>query len=125
MNPDPTAQMPSEGPTSPQEAPSLPPSVGDYLGGLSAPMAAPSRSTGPTGRRLVVTSSRESVTNMLGLIVERSGMSQAEIARQMGIRPQSLNQYLTSRRSNPAMTWLARLAEVVGARLVVEWPARP
>ncbi len=117
-------ELPPDRLTTPQEPTTATPSVADYLSGLSAPLAVPRPSfSRSSANRVVVTADPALITTVLQLLVERSGMTQAEISRQMAIAPQSLNQYLISRRSNPSALWLARLAELVGARLLIEFPS--
>jgi len=70
----------------------------------------------------VVLSDERAVPRLVELLIERSGLSQAEIARRMGIQSQSLNQYKIARRSRPSLQWLARLAETCGAKILVEFP---
>lgn len=55
-------------------------------------------------------------------MIERSGLSAAEVARRMGQRPQAIDQYKCGYRDNPGLRLTARLAEACGARLVVEFP---
>ena len=72
--------------------------------------------------RVVVINEFRALFQLVALIVARSGMSQSEIARHLGIKVQSLNQYSKQRRMNPSVAWLSRLANLCGARIVVEWP---
>jgi len=65
-----------------------------------------------------------SIAYLVDLLIARSGVSQKEVARRLGVAPQSLNQYRMKRRARPSAQWLARLAEVCGARLVVELGSR-
>ncbi len=58
-------------------------------------------------------------------ILDRAGLPQSEICRRLGIKTQSLNQYRTLRRKRPSIQWLCRLADACGARLIIEFPARP
>ena len=60
------------------------------------------------------------VIYLIDQLIARSGLSKSEIARRLGIKLQSLNQY--SRRTRPGVIWLARLAEVCGGRVIVEFP---
>lgn len=70
----------------------------------------------------VVLSDERAVQRLVELLLEKAGLSQAEAARRMGIASQSLNQYKISRRARPSLQWLARLAEVCGAKIIVEFP---
>jgi transcriptional regulator with XRE-family HTH domain len=56
------------------------------------------------------------------LIIARSGLTQAEIARRLAVKPQSVHQWRSGTRSNPSLKWFMRLAQVCGVRLVVELP---
>lgn len=76
----------------------------------------------PSNKRAVL-STREDGARVIQMILERAGLSQSEVARRLGIRQQSISQYQTARRANPSLIWVARLAEICGARLIVEWPS--
>jgi predicted XRE-type DNA-binding protein len=65
------------------------------------------------------------IMSLIEQLLDRSGLPQTEIARRLGIRKQSLNQYRHLRRKRPSIQWIARLADACGARLFVEFPARP
>lgn len=54
--------------------------------------------------------------------MEISGTHQAEVARRMNIRPQSLNQYVQNRRSRPSLEWLLHFLQVNGAFLAITFP---
>lgn len=54
--------------------------------------------------------------------MEISGTHQAEVARRMGIRPQSLNQYIQNRRCRPSLEWLLHFLQVNGAYLAIVFP---
>jgi transcriptional regulator with XRE-family HTH domain len=66
---------------------------------------------------------RTSMGPVLERVMEHSGTHQAEVARRMRIRPQSLNQYVKSRRARPSLDWLLHFLSVNGASLVVVFPA--
>lgn len=66
---------------------------------------------------------RTSIGPILERVMEHSGTHQAEVARRMRIRPQSLNQYVKSRRARPSLDWLLHFLTVNGAALVVVFPA--
>jgi transcriptional regulator with XRE-family HTH domain len=53
-------------------------------------------------------------------VIERSGLSQAEIAKRLGITRQTVNQAVLARR-RPTLQWFAKLAGVCGAVVVVEF----
>lgn len=90
------------------------------------PVPLPSSTGGTsTPSTAVVGQDARSIQRLVELLVERSGTPQAELARRLGITIQSLNQYVRGRRVEPSLRWMARLAEVCGARLVIEFPSRP
>jgi DNA-binding XRE family transcriptional regulator len=69
-----------------------------------------------------LTLDRESQSiKLINLLFERSGMSQAEIARRIGIKPQSINQYMKQHRT-ATFLWVVRLAQVCGAKVSIEFP---
>lgn len=96
-------------------------SLGLGLGLLSSPPPLPS-SILPSSDVAVVLTDAESTARIVEQVLERAGMSQREVARRLGIQPQSLNQYVRSRRMNPSVEWLARLVEVCGGQLLVRFP---
>ena len=58
-------------------------------------------------------------------LLERADLSQTAASKQLGITRQSLHQYVVSRRTSPSVQWLARLCNLCGAKLIVEWPQSP
>ena len=80
----------------------------------------PSSSPDPSTRSTAVIADDRAVVYLVEQLILKSGLSQSELARRLGIRLQSLNQY--RRRKRPGVIWLAKLAEVCGGRLVVEFP---
>ena len=75
----------------------------------------------PAGpRKLVVTGDAKIIAAIIDRLVAHSRQRPADLAAQLGIQRQSLGQYIIGRRSNPSAGWLARLAEVCHARLVIE-----
>ena len=84
----------------------------------------PSQSATPRNRLSVVVSDDRIILSLVGELLARSGMSDAEIAERLGVKRQSISQYRYGRRTTPSVRWLARLAELTGARLLIEWPAR-
>jgi transcriptional regulator with XRE-family HTH domain len=62
------------------------------------------------------------ITRLLETIISRSGMNLAEVARKMGVTPNSIRQYTRGRRNRPSLQWMVRLAEVCGAKLSIEFP---
>jgi transcriptional regulator with XRE-family HTH domain len=63
--------------------------------------------------------------SLIDQLLAHAGLSQTEVAERLGIRVQSLNQYRYLRRKRPSLRWFARLAEACGARITLEFPAKP
>lgn len=76
----------------------------------------------PSTTKAIVLTTPATVRRLVQLLLERAGMSQTEVAKRLGITQQALQQYVAGRRQRTSLEWLARLAEVCGARVVVEWP---
>ena len=74
-------------------------------------------------KKAIIPQDERAVMHIIDLLVARAGISQTEIAKRMGIKPQSLNQYLNRRRLNPSIHWMTRLAGVCGGRIVLEFPS--
>ena len=83
------------------------------------PPLQPSRSDPSSGTSAVVADDR-AVVYLIDTLIARSGLSQSEIARRLGIRLQSLHQY--RRRRRPGLIWFAKLASACGAELNVKFP---
>lgn len=63
------------------------------------------------------------IRQLIALLLTRSGLTQAEVARRMALADQSLQQYKSGVRANPSLRWFLRLAHVCGAQVLVEFPA--
>lgn len=83
------------------------------------PLLSPSQAD-PTTRTATIVADDRAVVYLVDQLITKSGLTQSEIARRLGIRLQSLNQY--RRRKRPGVVWMAKLAEACGGRLVVEFP---
>lgn len=59
---------------------------------------------------------------LMNLILDRSGLSESEIARRLGTARQSVQQYRYLKRTNPSLRWFLRYVQVCGGRLVLELP---
>lgn len=60
---------------------------------------------------------------MLDLILRKSGLTQAEVARRLASKPQSVHQYRTGVRPNPSLRWFLRFVHICGAKIVIELPS--
>lgn len=75
-----------------------------------------------THQTAVVIPDDRALMGLIEMLLERAGVPQAEIARRLGIRHQSLNQYRWLRRKRPSIQWLVKLANACGARIIIEFP---
>ncbi len=85
----------------------------------------PSSSVRHTQAFTAVTPDEASVNALIEQLIQRSGLSQGELCRRIGIDPRGLSQYRHRRRQRPSIWWMARLATACGARFWIEWPQRP
>lgn len=91
------------------------------------PMPLPSSSPAsalPASVMIIVEDDR-AIQRLIETLLDRSGLTQSELARRLGITFQSLNQYKYLRRKRPSVQWFTRLAHACGARVVLEFPSRP
>lgn len=75
-----------------------------------------------TSPRPIPVYARASLGAILERVMEHSGTHQAEVARRMGLRPQSLNQYVKGTKANPSVDWLLHFLQVNGAALTIVFP---
>lgn len=73
----------------------------------------------PTPRAAVIPDSN-AIIGLIDLLIEHSGLTQAEVARRLNIRPQTIDQY-RRRTINPTLKWFTRFAAVCGAKVTVEF----
>ena len=76
-------------------------------------------STIPSNATVAVINDDRAIHALVELLIKRSGLSQADIAKRMGVKYQSLQQYRY--RTRPTMLCMVRLADVVGAKIVVSF----
>lgn len=62
------------------------------------------------------------IAGLLGMILNRAGLSVGEAAKRMGVSDEALRQYLKGRRTKPSLIWFVKLAELCGARVLIELP---
>ena len=74
----------------------------------------------PATHTATVVADDRAIVYLIDQLIAKSGLSMSEIARRLGIRLQSLNQYRHRRKIG--LIWLTRLAEACGGRVVVEFP---
>lgn len=78
----------------------------------------------PTRHAYTVINDDRAIMALIEVLLDRAGLTQAEVARRMGVTINTVNQYRWLRKKRPSIRWITRLAEACGARLVVEWPNR-
>lgn len=69
---------------------------------------------------MAVVADDRAIHSLIEAMITKSGLSQSEVARRLGIKIQSLAQYKRVRK--PSLIWLVRLAEVTGCKVYVELP---
>lgn len=90
------------------------------------PIPIPSSHTPPDRKSiLVAVDDYRATIALIDELLERAGLTQAEVARRLGITKQGVHQYRSLRRARPSVQWMAKLAQVCGGRLVVEFPPTP
>ena len=93
----------------------------------ASPIPLPSQhqsGTNPYSNLAPVLLDDRAIAAVVDQLLARAGISQAEACRRMGIQPATLNQYRLGRRVRPSVWWLVRLAQVCGAKILVEYPAK-
>jgi hypothetical protein len=81
-------------------------------------------STIPSRHAYAIINDDRAIMALIEVLLDRAGLTQAEVARRMGVTINTVNQYRWLRKKRPSIRWITRLAEACGARLVVEWPNR-
>jgi hypothetical protein len=64
------------------------------------------------------------IQRLLGEIINKGGLTPNEVARRMGVSSNAIRQYLRGRRNRPSLIWFVRLAELCGARVLIEFPGK-
>ena len=67
---------------------------------------------------------RRAITQLLGMLLDRAGISTAEGARRLGMNVESLRPYLRGRRTKPSLLWFLKFVEACGGRVYVEFPQK-
>jgi hypothetical protein len=64
------------------------------------------------------------IARLLATLLSRGGLSPGDAARQLGVTPNAVRQYIRGRRNKPSLIWFIRFAELCGARILVEFPSK-
>lgn len=64
---------------------------------------------------------QRAIARLIGLMLDRGGVSLSEAARRMGVSASDLRQYVHGRR-RPSLYQVLRIAEATGTRLFAELP---
>lgn len=93
---------------------------------MNNPVVLPSQNTAniPNPNAATVILDGKAIAALVDQLLTRAGLSQAEVCRRLGVHPTSFNQYRIGRRVKPSLWWIVRLANVCGARIVVEFPPK-
>lgn len=67
---------------------------------------------------------QRALAGLLGRILQRSGLTVAELSRRMGFHDETVRQYFTGRRQRPSLLWFLKVAELCGCRVFLEFPTR-
>ena len=86
------------------------------------PSAAPVASV--AHRSVTIVNDDKALNALIERLFAASGLTQTELAARLGIKLQSLHQYLRFKRRNPSVLWMVRLAESCGGHVVIEFPER-
>lgn len=78
----------------------------------------------PTTSLTPVVCDERAISRLLGSILQKGGLTLADMAGRLGVNERSVRQYLNGRRCRPSLLWFIRFAELAGARVVLEWPER-
>lgn len=62
----------------------------------------------------------DDLINQLRVALEESGLSKAEIAREVGVQPAAIRRMLTAKNQNPTLKSLIAVASVLGLQLKLE-----
>jgi predicted transcriptional regulator len=71
---------------------------------------------------LVILDDEKALTHLINQLLDRAGLSQAEVARRLGISKQGISQYRSLRRKKPSLQWFTKMVQVCGGRLSVDFP---
>lgn len=72
-----------------------------------------------------VVNDNRAIAHLIDQLLAASGFTNAELARRLGVVPQTLAQYRYGRRTHPSVQWVAKLVEVCGGKLYIELPSEP
>lgn len=62
------------------------------------------------------------ISRLLEVILSRGGLTMKEAADRLGVSSNTIRQYVHGRRSKPSLIWFVKLANLCGARVVLEFP---
>jgi transcriptional regulator with XRE-family HTH domain len=89
-----------------------------------APFVVPVSSPLPTSRNISLTPlicDERAIARLIGLMLDRGGLTISEAARRMGVSSSDLRQYIHGRR-RPSLFQVLRIAQACGTRLLAEFP---
>lgn len=70
----------------------------------------------------IILADSRAIRSIVGMLLSRAGLSQVQAAERLGVSKQAINNVMRGLTVNPTLWWVAKLAHVCGARLVLEFP---
>lgn len=97
--------------------------------GASSFSPVPSASSMPTFRSTTpltpLVCDERAIARLLGLLLNKGGLTVEEASRRLGVTPNAVRQYLKGRRNKPSLIWFIRLVELCGGKVTLELPGGP
>ena len=64
------------------------------------------------------------ISKLLARLLDSAGLSVNETARRLGVSQNAVRQYTSGRRVKPSLIWFAKVVELCGGRLYIEFPQK-
>lgn len=99
------------------------PSPADAQARTPAPFIAPSQPH-PAHQTIspIILADGRAIRGIVSMLLSKAGLSQVEASVRLGMSKQAINNVVRGRTKSPTLAWLAKLAQICGARLVLEFP---
>lgn len=81
-----------------------------------------SSSSPPSSLSTIALADDRAIRSFVQQCIAKSGLSQAEVARRLGMRPQSVNQAVRGRVGRPSLHWIVRVVTACGGAVILELP---
>lgn len=83
--------------------------------------ASPHVNPGASSELNVLVCDESAISRLLWRMLQFAGLSAREAAFRLGLSPNAVQQYLSNRRCRPSLLWFLRLANLCGARVVIQF----